>query len=378
MSEPTRSTMQVTVAQARAFAILRNGLTRSFSDPVDVFRALAAVQAQYAASVPLSVHARCPSASYRWVDRAIAKEQLLVKTWCLRGTLHAVAVDDLALMAGACGERYHASVERLMLRSRGINARTWQRIEEDVLKALKCGPLDRTALHEAVPRLKDVPYIGWGEDVKGLAYRGDIVMIGSKGPRPVFARRDQWLPDLRWRPHTPAKSIEQLLLRYLATYGPATVTDFTHWSGLPAVAVRDTVKRIGELLEIVSVDGHRGDMLIRAEDRSALLGKLPPPPAVALLPKFDALLMAWKDPSRVLDGGARDMVFRPAGQIEATILLRGMVAATWRLKQAASSMHVTVTPFQSASSVTKRQVDAEFQRLGVWSGVLSTTVDWQD
>jgi hypothetical protein len=48
------------------------------------------------------------------------------------------------------------------------------------------------------------------------------------------------------------------------------------------------------------------------------------------------------------------------------------------LKQAARSMHVTVTPFQSASSVTKRQVDAEFQRLGVWSGVLSTTVDWQD
>jgi len=59
-------------------------------------------------------------------------------------------------------------------------------------------------------------------------------MVGSKGPRPVFARRDTWLPDLRFRPRTRIKSLEELLVRYLRTFAPATLSDFAHWTGLPA------------------------------------------------------------------------------------------------------------------------------------------------
>ncbi len=339
---------------------------------------MVAIQAQYAASIPFAVHARCPSAPRTWTDRALARERLLVKTWCLRGTLHALATEDLALMVGSFGERGLLAVERVMLRMCDMDAAAWHRVEQDVLHALAAGPLDRTALHAAVPRLRDVPWAGWGEDVKSLAYQGDLLMVGNKGARPVFARRDTWLPDLRFRPRTRIKCLEELLVRYLRTFAPATLSDFAHWTGLPAVTVRDTATRADRLLVSVAVDGRSAPLLALAEDADVLQKPLSDVPAVALLPKFDAMLLAWKDPSRVLDGGDHGAVFRPAGQIEAVVLLRGHAAATWRVKQAPGCMHVTVTPVRHVGGPTRRKIDAAFERLGAWTGARSTTVEWQD
>jgi hypothetical protein len=203
-------------------------------------------------------------------------------------------------------------------------------------------------------------------------------MVGSKGSRPVFARRDNWLPDLRFRPRTRIKSLEELLARYLRTFAPATLTDFAHWTGLPIATVRETVVRATRLVVSVAVEGRNSSLLALAEDVDVLQKPLPDVPAVTLLPKFDALLLAWKDPSRVLDGGDRGAVFRPAGQIEAVILLRGHAAATWRVKQTPSRMHIAVTPVQRVGIVARRQVEAAFEGLGAWTGARSTTVTWQD
>jgi len=370
--------LHITARQAAGFALARGGISQPFDEPLAAVRAMVAVQAQYAASIPLAIHARCPSAPRTWTDRALTRERSLVKTWCLRGTLHALAAEDLALMVGSFGEWYHLAVERVMLRMCDMDAVAWHRVEQDVLHALAGGPLDRTALHAAVPRLRDVPWAGWGEDVKGLAYQGDLLMVGSKGARPVFARRDNWLPDLHFRPRTRIKSLEELLVRYLRTFAPATLSDFAHWTGLPAATVRDTATRAAGLLVPVAVEGRGSPLLALAEDTDVFQKPLPDVPPVTLLPKFDAMLLAWKDPYRVLDGGDHTAVFRPAGQIEAVVLARGHAAATWRVKQTPSSMHVVVMPVQHVADVARRQVEAAFERLGTWSGARGATVTWQD
>jgi hypothetical protein len=370
--------LHITARQACDFALMRGGISQPFHDPLAAVHAMIAVQAQYSASVPFAIHARCPSAPRTWTDQALARERSLVKTWCLRGTLHALAADDLALIVGSFGERHHLAIERVMLRMSDMDTATWYRVEQDTLHALAAGPLDRTALHAAVPRLRDVPGAGWGEDVKGLAYQGDLLMVGSKGARPVFARCDIWVPDPRFRPHTRIKSLEELLVRYLRTFAPATLTDFAHWTSLPIATVRETATRATGLVVLVAVEGRSSPLLALAEDVDVLQKPLPDVPPVTLLPKFDALLLAWKDPSRVLDGGDRGAVFRPAGQIEAVILLRGHTAATWRVKQTPGSMHVTITPVQHVGVVARQQVEAAFEGLGAWTGVRNTTVTWQD
>ena len=132
--------LHITARQAADFALARGGISQPFDEPLAAVRAMVAVQAQYAASIPFAVHARCPSATRTWTDRALARERSLVKTWCLRGTLHALAAEDLALMVGSFGERYHLAIERVMLRMCDMDTVAWHRVEQDVLHALAAGP----------------------------------------------------------------------------------------------------------------------------------------------------------------------------------------------------------------------------------------------
>lgn len=372
------SSLHVTADQARAFALTRNGISHPFTAPLQAVRSVVAIQAQYDASIPLAVHARCPSAPRTWTEHALSHDHTLVRTWCLRGTLHALAAEDLALMIGSLGDRYHLAIERLMLNMCNMDAAAWHAVEQETMQALAGGPLDRTALHAAVPRLRDVPWSGWGEDVKGLAYRGDLLMVGSKGSRPVFARRDTWLPDLHFHPSSPIRSHEELLTRYLKTFAPATLTDVAHWTGLSAVAVREAAKRTARLLTPVTIEGDTSSFVMLSEDVETLTHPLPDTPPVTLLPKFDALMLAWKDPSRVLDGASHKAVFRPAGQIEATVLTQGRVAATWRMAGTATRRIYQVTPLRRIGSTTRRKIETAFEHLSAWSGAQTATVTWQD
>ncbi len=369
--------LHITARQARDFALMRGGISQPFDEPLAAVHAMVAVQAQYAASIPFAIHARCPSAPKGWTEQALVTQRSLIKTWCLRGTLHALAVDDLALLTGAF-VGYHHSVERVVLQMSGIDAAAWHAIKQETMQALAPGPLDRSALHAAVPALRDVPWIGWGEDVKDLAYQGELLMVGSKGARPVFARRDTWLPGLDFRPLSTAAAHKELLIRYLHAFAPATLADITHWSGLPAAALREVIRRSPSLFVSVTMKETRKPLIALAEDVEVLTGPVRDVPQVSILPKFDALMLAWIDPSRMLDGRDHTAVFRPAGQIEAIVLLQGEAAATWRVTRTATTAGFTAKPFRHIGTRARKQVTTEFERLGAWLGARNTTVTWSN
>ncbi len=89
----------------------------------------------------------------------------------------------------------------------------------------------------------------------------------------------------------------------------------------------------------------------------------PSPPRVVLLPKFDSLMMGYKDKSPFLDPRHQRQVFRPQGTIEATVLLDGFVAATWRRKSDGKKSMVTVTvkPLRALKRPEKKMIEGEFR-----------------
>src|SRR4029453_8897565 len=77
------------------------------------------------------------------------------------------------------------------------------------------------AIHHLVPVVRVRPRGGGGG--KGL---------------PTWATAERWLG----RPLDPAPSIDRLVLRYLAAFGPATVMDVQAWSGL--TRLREVAERL--------------------------------------------------------------------------------------------------------------------------------------
>lgn len=346
MTMPSAKALKLTPRQILDLTLRGQYLSRPAEQPLEAVRRLIAIQAQYAATAPLAIRARSRDLPSDWVGTALSEKRTLVKTWCLRGTVHILASADLAMMVQAVGEENLRDYEYFMKTRRGMDRQSLQSLSEAILRALARRPLRRSELHEAVPELATLQGASWGLDVKGLAFTGALVFACSDGAETSFARREVWLPELPWEPPPPAEAGRELLLRYLAAYGPATMQDFAHWSGLKMRTVQAVFGACAQELVLAEVAGQGGRHYLRRQDEALVREGDEVGPRTCFLPKFDPLLMAYKDKTRFIDRENLARVYRPAGQVEAVILLQGRAAATWRANLAGTKLRLTVSPFR--------------------------------
>ncbi len=165
-----------------------------------------------------------------------------------------------------------------------------------------------------------------------IRYLVGLVQIPPRGVwgrsgRPVLDTIEQWLGQ----PLEANPSIDDLVLRYLAAFGPATAKDVQIWSWLTG---------IGEVLErlrprLRTFRDEAGRELFDVPD-----GPLPDPdtPApVRFLPEYDNLVLSHDDRSRVIDRR-----FGVDGWMRGSILVDGFVRGTWRhdTKQGVATMQI--------------------------------------
>jgi hypothetical protein len=116
----------------------------------------------------------------------------------------------------------------------------------------------------------------------------------------------------------------ELVRRYLAAFGPASVADAQAWSGLTGLrAVFEELR--GELAVFRGEDGRELFDLPGAPRPHA-----DTPAPARLLPDYDNLVLAYRDRSRFVPEEHRKAVYRPAGVVRATFLVDGMVAGVWK------------------------------------------------
>jgi Winged helix DNA-binding domain len=83
------------------------------------------------------------------------------------------------------------------------------------------------------------------------------------------------------------------------------------------------------------------------------------PAPVRFLPKWDNVLLAWADRTRVLPEPYRKKVIRMNGDVAQTFLVDGFVAGTWR----AEDGRVVPEPFARLSRPQQRELQEEAARL---------------
>ena len=115
----------------------------------------------------------------------------------------------------------------------------------------------------------------------------------------------------------------ELVRRYLAAFGPASVADAQAWSGLTRLkAVFEEMRQ-----ELLTFRGEDGRELFDVPGAPLPDSDTPAPPR--LLPDYDNLVLAYRDRSRFVADEHRAAVYRPAGVVRATFLLDGAVAGVW-------------------------------------------------
>jgi hypothetical protein len=83
------------------------------------------------------------------------------------------------------------------------------------------------------------------------------------------------------------------------------------------------------------------------------------PAPVRFLPKWDNVLLAWADRTRVLPEQYRKTVIKTNGDVAQTFLVDGFVAGIWRIDDG----RVVLEPFEPLSTAARREIEDEAGRL---------------
>ena len=200
-----------------------------------------------------------------------------------------------------------------------------------------------------------------GYDATSLAHAVRyLVPLVQVTPRGVWGRTLQakvtTLASWVGRAPVAATDADELVLRYLRAFGPASLADIRTWSWL--TDVRAVVDRLRPGLRVYRDE--TGRELFDVPDGIVSDPALPAP--VRLLPQFDNLFLAHADRGRLLADLRWDSSFSHHG----TVFVDGFLSGTWRLRTTKRSSTLTVGLRTRVSPGERKQVRAEAEELLVF------------
>jgi Winged helix DNA-binding domain len=154
--------------------------------------------------------------------------------------------------------------------------------------------------------------------------------------------------------HEPTEARAQLVRRYLAAFGPASRRDIVAWSMMHVPEIQRALDRLEPLRRFRDEQGRE----LLDVPRAPLPAAETEAP-VRFLPKWDNVLLAFSDRTRILPEEYRRTVIGQNGDVAQTFLVDGRVAGTWRVE----GPRVTVSPFAPLPRTSRAEVDAEARRL---------------
>jgi hypothetical protein len=336
---------------------------------VEVVRAVSGIHAQMMPAAELSIGIRVQGVTQADVRNALWERRSLVKTYGLRGTIHLFPADELWLWTAALRARPQPREER-RLEELGLTLAQVDAVIDAIGEALDNRRLTREELGAEVVRRAGTwagdavsPAFGsrwprWQIALGHAANAGVLCFGPNLGGRVTFVRPDQWIGPRRQIDGSEA--LQAVLLRYLATYGPATHRDFAQWFAIPPGAAGELLRSLSTELEEVDVEGYRAWLpRARAADDAVA-----PRESVHLLPHFDCYLIGCHPRNRLVHPAWAERVLAhgSAGN-RPVVLIDGMVAGLWQQETSGRTLEIRVELFERSDAGRYQALEAAAARI---------------
>lgn len=324
---------------------------------VDAVERLAGLQAQWAPSPYVALWTRLHGFDRDKLWRAL-EERKAVKATLMRMTLHTTSAEDYLQFAAGLRE------PRLKI----LAARA-SRVDPDLDLVAFARATLRVA-GEGPHRRRDLVRQAGGTDVHGwlrwhaVKTHGHLIDApasaswrgsGEAGP---YVRAKTWLGR---EPGDEHAGRVHLVRRYLGAFGPATVADAAHWSGLSRAQLAAAIADLEPSLRIFRDETGR-ELL---DLRSAPLPVAETPAPVRFLARWDAALLGYAaaERKRILPDDVRKTVIRSNGDVHPSVLVDGFVAGLWSFDK---KHGLAVEPLRKLSRAERTAIDAEGERLAAF------------
>jgi hypothetical protein len=361
MTRPQPRVVALRPDQVRSWRLGRQRLRQGTeaATPEAVARDVVGVQAQVMSAAALSVAVRSADLGVDALPAAL-RERRMVRSWAMRGTLHVFAADDYPTIVAALRGR-EMWRRPAWLRWFGMTEAGMEALIEAVGELLDDGrPRTRAELSDELGRrfgsnVGERVRSGWGSYLKPAADRGYLCQAFDGTSTVAFTRPARWLGS--WRDEEPAGAIIAVVERFLAAYGPASMTELRLWWGTQPAMLRPAIASLGDAVTRVEVAGAPGVVL--TSDLDAIAGAPPLDGSLRLLGPFDPLIVSGGQRALVVPPAHLPRVSRTGGWISPVLLIDGVVAGVWTSERSGNGLRITVEPFRRLSAAHRRALARE-------------------
>lgn len=299
------------LAHARAHWFVRQGLAGPIEGtPADVVRRTGWVRTIGGVDVYLAFRSRMARFRRVALDAAVGDGRLRVSP-AVRGCIYLVPEEDQAL-ALRVAEQLTARRTARDWEKCGVEPAEIERAGEAIVEALAQGPLTTSQIRGELP---DGAVRSLGEAgkkiglsstlpiaLRNLEFAGRIerVPVDDRLDHEQYVwRRPTVAPDLRALPEDLAGLAAPLAERFFRFAGPATLDEFTTWSGLSKRDAKAGIKACG--LVTLRITGYADEAFAHPDDADALAAPAPVEGGVALLNFADNYVTLRATPAALAD-----------------------------------------------------------------------------
>jgi DNA glycosylase AlkZ-like len=307
-----------------------------------VIERLVGMQAQSPQAPYIGIWTRTTSFRRETLEREL-KSAAIVKATLIRQTLHIVTRRDYTLMRAALSETNHYDKMPIA-----------QRLAPAVRELAANGPVTMAEAMAYLEREHGLGGVNARRAWRGARVRAHVVhhpesSLWRAGGESRFVAIEE--PEAL----DPTEARAEMLRRYLAAFGPASRHDMMAWAMMHAPETLRALQRLEPLL--LRFRDEAGRELLDVP-RAPIPDPETPAP-VRFLPKWDNVLLAWVDRTRVLPEQYRKKVIGMTGDVAQTFLVDGFVAGTWRVEAG----RVAAEPFSPLPRSVRAELRDESERL---------------
>jgi hypothetical protein len=193
----------------------------------------------------------------------------------------------------------------------------------------------------------------------------ELEMVICSGPmvegKNTYALFDERVRNTKGR--TREQSLKALASRYFQSHGPATIADFTNWSGLPPADARRGLELIRKSLCSEQIAGQT----YWFKEVNTPLGQNDP--EVWLLPAFDEFIIGYKDRCACLQTKHKSTAIGVNGMFWPVIVVNGQVIGLWKRTIAKGEVSVELKYFSGrkpSDSSVRRAIDDRVEQVRVF------------
>ncbi len=347
-----------TIATARSIA---QRLTHTeFTSVKELVGYMGAIQAQDYGMCRWAIGLRVKGATDKDVTEALDKGTIL-RTHVLRPTWHIIAAKDIYWMLALSSTKIKALMQtnnRQLELTEKIFTKSNKVIEKELGKGTH---LTREALATALEKVKiatdnnRLSHLLERAELDGIACSGK-----TDGNKRTYALLSERVPEKIVL--AKEESLSRLAKIYFTSRGPATVEDFSWWSGLTLTEARQGLELAKAGFNNETIAGKQywwaNDLQLPAKRSASIL----------LLPSFDEYIISYKDRTASLPAEHNKKALTANGIFFPVIVTNGMVNGLWKRSVEKETIQIITNFFEPPAKAAAAPLKKQVKRLQQFTG----------